>query len=121
MLLEESELKQEWFEDCYCLHFCSVDLIECPMKNTHKKAIEYALQNKSIISFDPNVRLPLWDSEESSNGYKKSIATVIAHEFTHMWFGNLVTCKWWDYLFLNEGFARFYQYFAGTVVSNSNS
>ena len=65
MLLEESELKQEWFEDCYCLHFCSVDLIECPMKNTHKKAIEYALQNKSIISFDPNVRLPLWDSEES--------------------------------------------------------
>lgn len=35
------------------------------MKNTHKKAIEYALQNKSIISFDPNVRLPLWDSEES--------------------------------------------------------
>ena len=65
MLLEESELKQEWFEDCYCLHFCSVDLIECPMKNTHKKAIEYALQNKSIISFDPNVKLPLWDSEES--------------------------------------------------------
>ena len=65
MLLEESELKQEWFEDCYCLHFCSVDLIECPMKNTHKKAIEYALQNKSIISFDPNVRLPLWETPEA--------------------------------------------------------
>lgn len=64
MLLEESEVKQEWFEDCHCLHFCSVDLIECPMKGAHKKAIEYALKNKSIISFDPNVRLPLWDSEE---------------------------------------------------------
>ena len=65
MLLEESELKQEWFEECHSLHFCSVDLIECPMKYAHKKAIEFALENKSIISFDPNVRLPLWDSEES--------------------------------------------------------
>ena len=65
MLLEENEVKKEWFKDCHILHFCSVDLIECPMKYAHKKAIEFALENKSIISFDPNVRLPLWDSEES--------------------------------------------------------
>ena len=65
MLLEENEVKKEWFKDCHSLHFCSVDLIECPMKYAHKKAIEFALENKSIISFDPNVRLPLWDSEES--------------------------------------------------------
>ena len=65
MLLEESEVKKEWFEDCHSMHFCSVDLIECPMKYAHKKAIEFALENKSIISFDPNVRLPLWDSEDS--------------------------------------------------------
>ena len=65
MLLEESEVKKEWFEDCHSMHFCSVDLIECPMKYAHKKAIEFALENKSIISFDPNVRLPLWDSEDA--------------------------------------------------------
>ena len=65
MLLEESEVKKEWFKECHSLHFCSVDLIECPMKDAHKKAIEFALENKSIISFDPNVKLPLWDSEES--------------------------------------------------------
>ena len=65
MLLEESEVKKEWFEDCQSMHFCSVDLIECPMKYAHKKAIEFALENKSIISFDPNVRLPLWDSEDA--------------------------------------------------------
>ena len=35
------------------------------MKDAYKKAIEFALENKSIISFDPNVKLPLWDSEES--------------------------------------------------------
>ena len=33
------------------------------MKYAHKKAIEYATKNNSIISFDPNVRLPLWESE----------------------------------------------------------
>ena len=65
MLLEESEVKKEWFEDCHSMHFCSVDLIECTMKYAHKKAIEFALENKSIISFDPNVRLPLWDSEDA--------------------------------------------------------
>ena len=64
MLLEESEIKKEWSHDCYSLHFCSVDLIECPMKYAHKKAIEYAMENNSIISFDPNVRLPLWNKEE---------------------------------------------------------
>lgn len=65
MLLEDNDIKKEWFDNCHSLHFCSVDLIECPMKRAHKKAIKYALENNSIISFDPNVRLPLWDSEES--------------------------------------------------------
>ena len=65
MLLEANEVKKEWFKECHSLHFCSVDLIECPMKDAHKKAIEFALENKSIISFDPNVRLPLWESPEA--------------------------------------------------------
>ena len=63
MLLEENEIDEKWFSDCHSLHFCSVDLIESPMKYAHKKAIEYSTKNNSIISFDPNVRLPLWESE----------------------------------------------------------
>ena len=64
MLLKEDDIEKEWFRDCRILHFCSIDLVESPMKYAHKKAIEYAIKNGAIISFDPNVRLPLWENEK---------------------------------------------------------
>lgn len=48
-----------------CIHFCSVDLIESPMKQAHKKLIDMALQQNVLISFDPNLRLSLWDDHEA--------------------------------------------------------
>lgn len=64
MLLSENDIDKNWFKDTYALHFCSVDLVEAPVKYAHKKAIEYALESDALISFDPNVRLPLWSNNK---------------------------------------------------------
>ena len=61
MLFAAEDVKEEWFEDAYALHFCSVSLGDFPMKDAHRKAIEYALENNAIISFDPNLRPALWN------------------------------------------------------------
>ena len=64
LLLTESEVEDKWFEPGDILHFCSVDLVESPMKGAHRKAIQSAKVHGGIISFDPNVRLPLWDDPQ---------------------------------------------------------
>lgn len=64
MLYNANNLKEGYFNNCYALHFCSVSLGDFPMKDAHFKAIEYAKNNEAIISFDPNIRLPLWKNQQ---------------------------------------------------------
>ena len=64
MLLQPDTIRETWFQDAYALHFCSVSLGEFPMKDAHKEAIRYAREAGALVSFDPNIRLPLWDDHE---------------------------------------------------------
>lgn len=58
----------------------------------------------------------LWDPADSTNRYRQYIATIISHEFAHMWFGDLVTTHWWSDTFLNEGFATYYEWLGSAQV-----
>jgi fructokinase len=64
MLLSKDEIQAEWFRPYDILHYCSVDLIEAPVKYAHIKAIDSIKQQGGFVSFDPNVRLPLWPDKE---------------------------------------------------------
>ncbi|KAJ7860510.1 leucyl aminopeptidase [Mycena leptocephala] len=47
----------------------------------------------------------MMDPQKADIASRRLIATVQSHEIAHMWFGNITTMEWWDYLYLNEGFA----------------
>ena len=64
MLMSADDINEKWFSNAGIFHFCSVALIPSPMREAHIKALDIARQNNMFISFDPNLRFPLWDDKE---------------------------------------------------------
>ncbi len=72
-----------------------------------------AMENWGLITYRETALLA---GKNSSISSKKYVALVIAHETSHQWFGNLVTMKWWDELWLNESFATMMEYLATNTL-----
>ncbi|CAH2105881.1 unnamed protein product [Euphydryas editha] len=76
-----------------------------------------ATENWGLVSYR-ELRL-LFEEGETNELDRMNIGTITAHELAHKWFGNLITCRWWDNVWINEGFASYFEYFAMDGVDPS--
>ena len=64
LLYAPEQIDPGWFSQAFALHFCSVSLVDSPMRHAHLAAIGAAREAGAIVSFDPNLRFPLWPDRE---------------------------------------------------------
>lgn len=83
-----------------------LDLMEIPLSGL-------GMENFGIATFSTGY---LTIINSTTLAIKKRICLLILHEISHMWFGDMVTVRWWSYLYLKEGFARLLEYTVATIL-----
>ncbi|KAK4280501.1 hypothetical protein QN277_012122 [Acacia crassicarpa] len=73
MLLRDSELNMDLIKKAKIFHYGSISLISEPCRSAHMAAMKAAREAGALLSYDPNVRLPLWPSADAARSGIKSI------------------------------------------------